>query len=552
MTQGDMYDTGAKTVSVSDLSLGDYVVHIQHGIGVYQGRTHLAAPAPEGTEGEIEREYLRLEYDEGDKLYVPLDQTDRIHKYIGAEGATPTLSRLRSPVWAKTVERTKEQVEEIAQELLALAAARKKAKGHACGADTVEQQAMESAFPYSETPDQLAAIQDVKRDLETSHPMDRLLVGDVGYGKTEVAVRAAFKVASAGRQVAVLCPTSVLASQHYATFSERLAGLPVRIEMLSRFRSQAEQQEVLEGLLQGTVDIVVGTHRLLSADVAFKNLGLLIVDEEQRFGVAHKEKMKELRQTVDVLTMTATPIPRTLHMALSGVRDVSRMEDPPEGRIPVETRVQEYNPDIIREAILRELDREGQVYFLHNRVESIHEVADQLQQLIPQARFGVAHGQMSSEELEEVMQDFYERRFAVLVCTTIIESGVDIPNANTILVDNADQLGLAQLYQLRGRVGRSTTQAYAYLLYRKQEELTPIAEERLAALEEFSDLGSGYKLALRDLELRGAGNLLGIEQSGPVAAVGFTLYLQLLEQAMGNIRGKKRQVQVKAKADDSA
>ena len=405
--------------------------------------------------------------------------------------------------------------------------------------DLTWMQDMELAFPYTETPDQLAAIEDVKRDLEAPRPMDRLICGDVGFGKTEVAMRAAFKVASEGRQVAVLCPTTVLASQHYQTFSERLAAFPLRVDQLSRFRGPREQAKTLEDLKVGGVDIVIGTHRLLSKDVAFKDIGLVIVDEEQRFGVIHKEKLKQLRKSVDVLSMSATPIPRTLHMSLSGIRDMSLINDPPEGRTAVKTFVKEFDDLLIREALLREIDRGGQVYFLHNRVESIYHIANHIEQLVPTARCKVAHGQMSDDELEETMYEFYHQKFDVLVCTTIVESGLDIPNVNTILIDNADKLGLSQLYQLRGRVGRAKVQAYAYLLYRRGKSLTTIAEQRLDAVREFTDLGSGYKIALRDLELRGAGNLLGAEQSGMVSAVGFDLYLQLLEQAIHELKGEE-------------
>ena len=397
---------------------------------------------------------------------------------------------------------------------------------------------MEEAFPYQETPDQLAAIEDVKRDLEDDKPMDRLICGDVGYGKTEVSIRAAFKVVNSGRQVAVLCPTTILAQQHLATFRERLAAYPVKIEMLSRFVSKAEAAQTLKGLEEGTVDIVIGTHKILSKDVKFHRLGLLVVDEEQRFGVTHKERIKQMKKNVDVLTMTATPIPRTLHMSLSGIRDMSLIDDPPEGRMAIKTYVKEYDDELVREVILRELDRGGQIYFLHNRVESISHVAEKIRRLVPTARCEIAHGQMHADDLEDVMLRFAAREFDVLVCTTIVESGLDIPNVNTIIVDNADRLGLAQLYQLRGRVGRSKRQGYAYLLYRKDKSLSDVAEKRLGALREFSDLGSGYKVALRDLEIRGAGNLLGAAQSGTVATVGFDLYTQLLSQAINEMRGQ--------------
>jgi transcription-repair coupling factor (superfamily II helicase) len=397
---------------------------------------------------------------------------------------------------------------------------------------------MEEAFPYEETPDQLAAIEDVKRDLEDEKPMDRLICGDVGYGKTEVAIRAAFKVVNGGRQVAVLCPTTILAQQHLNTFRSRLGPYPCKVEMLSRFVSKSDSDRIVKEIARGEVDIVVGTHKILSKDLKFANLGLLIVDEEQRFGVVHKERIKAIKKNVDVLTLTATPIPRTLHMSLSGIRDMSLIDDPPEGRLPIKTYVKEYDDELVREVILRELDRGGQVYYLHNRVESISHVAEHIRRLVSQATVDIAHGQMHEDDLEDVMIRFANKEFNVLVCTTIVESGLDIPNVNTIIVDNADKLGLAQLYQLRGRVGRSRKQGYAYLLYRKDKVLSEVAEKRLSALREFSDLGSGYKVALRDLEIRGAGNLLGAEQSGTVATVGFDLYTQLLSQAINELKGE--------------
>lgn len=523
---------GIPISSVLDLKEGDFVVHINHGIGYYRGITRLT------TQG-VEREYLLLEYAGGDRLYVPSDQIDRVQRYIGGEGTPPTVHRLGGSDWMRTTKRVKKAVQEMAKDLVELYAWRQALGGHAYGADTPWQDEMESAFPYVETPDQLEAIHDVKRDLEDYKPMDRLICGDVGYGKTEVAIRAAFKVVSEGRQAAILCPTTVLAQQHFSTFTERLAAFPVTIRMLSRFRTRREQQEVIEGLKYGTVDIVVGTHRLLSKDVEFRDLGLLVIDEEQRFGVRHKERIKQLRKTVDALTMTATPIPRTLHMSLSGIRDMSIINDPPEGRMPIKTFVTEAESDTVRTAIVRELDRGGQVFFVHNRVENIGHVADQVQKLVPYARVDVAHGQMPETELERVMMEFYEHRFDVLVCTTIIESGLDIPNANTIIINESDKLGLAQLYQLRGRVGRSDRQAYAYLLYRPDKVLTEVAEKRLDAIREFTQLGSGYRIALRDLEIRGAGNLLGSEQSGQMAAVGFDLYCQLLSQAVAELKGEE-------------
>ena len=526
------FKEGLKITSYLELREGDYVVHIHHGIGRYAGISRL-----KGTDG-AERDYLLLEYDGGDKVYVPTDQVDRVQKYIGSADSPPQVTRLNSGDWARATKKAKKQVQEMAADLIKLYAARKAATGHALPPDTPWQTEMEEAFPYQETPDQLAAIEDVKRDLEDDKPMDRLICGDVGYGKTEVSIRAAFKVVNSGRQVAVLCPTTILAQQHLATYRERLAAYPVKIEMLSRFVSKADAAQTLKGLEEGTVDIVIGTHKVLSKDVKFHKLGLLVVDEEQRFGVTHKERIKQMKKNVDVLTMTATPIPRTLHMSLSGIRDMSLIDDPPEGRMAIKTFVKEYDDELVREVILRELDRGGQVYFLHNRVESITHIAEKIRRLVPTARCEVAHGQMHADDLEDVMLRFAHKEFDVLVCTTIVESGLDIPNVNTIVVDNADRLGLSQLYQLRGRVGRSKRQGYAYLLYRKDKSLSDVAEKRLGALREFSDLGSGYKVALRDLEIRGAGNLLGAAQSGTVATVGFDLYTQLLSQAINEMRGQ--------------
>ncbi len=529
---------GMRITSLLDVKSGDYVVHIHHGIGIYAGLTKMnTAPFPGAP--PVEKEFLVIAYEGSDRLYVPVDQVDRVQKYIGSEGGSPSVNKLGGTEWLKATARAKRQVKEIAGELIALYAARQAIEGYAYAPDTPWIHDMEQSFAYTETPDQLAAIEDVKRDLESPRPMDRLICGDVGFGKTEVAMRAAFKVASEGRQVAVLCPTTVLASQHFQTFSERLAAFPVRVDQLSRFRSAKEHTKTLEDLRVGGVDIVIGTHRLLSKDVEFKDLGLVIVDEEQRFGVTHKERLKQLRKSVDVLAMSATPIPRTMHMSLSGIRDMSLINDPPEGRTAVKTFVKEFDDLLIREAILRELDQGGQVYFLHNRVESIYHIANHIEQLVPTARCKVAHGQMGNDELEDTMFEFYHKKFDVLVCTTIVESGLDIPNVNTIIIDNADKLGLSQLYQLRGRVGRAKVQAFAYLLYRKGKSLTTIAEQRLDAVRELTELGSGYKIALRDLELRGAGNLLGAEQSGTVSNVGFDLYIQLLEQAIHELKGEE-------------
>jgi transcription-repair coupling factor (superfamily II helicase) len=524
--------TGGIPIStILDLRENDYVVHIHHGIGVYRG---LVKREIEGAA----RDFLFIQYTDGN-LYVPADQIDRVQRYIGGEGSPPAINRIGGSEWARATKRVKEQARDMAKELIELYAARQAAERPSLGADTLWQHEMEEAFPYEETSSQLRAIQDVKADLEEHKPMDRLVCGDVGFGKTEVAIRAAFKVVEAGKQVAVLCPTTVLAAQHHTTFSERLAAYPIKVELLSRFRNRQEQKQTIEKLKAGSVDIVIGTHRLLSKDVEFANLGLIVVDEEQRFGVAHKERLKQLRKTVDVLTLTATPIPRTLSMALSGLRDMSVIEDPPSGRSPIVTYVREYDDDVIRDAILRELERDGQVYFVHNRIESIDHVAQRVQRLVPDARVRVGHGQMSEDDLERIMYDFYHQEFDILVCTTIIENGLDVPNVNTIVVDNADRMGLAQLYQLRGRVGRSNRQAYAYLLFRLNKQLSEDAERRLIAIREFTALGSGFQIAMRDLEIRGAGNLLGAEQSGAIVAVGYDLYCQLLAQAVSEAKGEE-------------
>jgi transcription-repair coupling factor (superfamily II helicase) len=518
--------------SLTDLTPGDYVVHINHGVGIYRGLVR------RGQE-QAEREYLLVEYAGDDRLYVPTEQFDRVQKYLGGEEERPQIHRLGGGDWERAKRRARRSARELAGELLQLYGARQRRPGHAFGSDTPWQREVEDAFEYEETPDQLGAVEAVKRDLEAPRPMDRLVCGDVGYGKTEVAMRAAFKVVMDGKQVAVLVPTTVLAQQHHATFNERLGTYPVRIEMLSRFRSRKDQQRVVAGLEAGSVDIVIGTHRLLSKDVKFRDLGLVVTDEEQRFGVRHKEKLKQLRTTVDVLTMTATPIPRTLHMALSGIRDMSLINDPPEGRTAIITRAMAREDGLIREAILRELERGGQVYVVHNRVQSINHVAHHIQRLVPHARVVVGHGQMSERQLERAMLQFYAGEAHILVCTTIIENGLDIPNVNTMIVTDADRLGLAQLYQLRGRVGRSSRQAYAYLMWTPFKQLTEAAEQRIAAVREFSELGSGLKIAMRDLEIRGAGNLLGREQHGFVVSVGLELYMQMLADAVQEAKGEE-------------
>ncbi|HUE75727.1 MAG TPA: transcription-repair coupling factor [Chloroflexota bacterium] len=522
----------ARDAFLSDVSPGDLVVHVEHGVGKYRGLVHMA---PDGSD----REYLWIDYTDDDRLYVPIEQADRVGRYVGAGDHSPVLHRLGTSDWARVKDRVKSAVREMAHELLSLYAARAVKDGHAFTADGAWQAELEDSFPYVETPDQMAAIRDVKIDMERPKPMDRLLCGDVGYGKTEVALRAAFKAVMDGKQVALLVPTTVLAQQHFNTFRERMQAFPVRIEMLSRFRSAREQAAIVDGLAKGQIDICIGTHRLVQKDVVFKNLGLVIVDEEQRFGVAHKERLKKLRREVDVLTLTATPIPRTLHMALAGVRDLSTMDTPPEDRLPIRTYVQEWSDDLVREVVLREIERGGQVYVVHNRVQTIYQLQQRLQNLVPEATFVVGHGQLPEAQLERVMLEFADGQYDVLVCTTIIESGLDIPNTNTILVDHADKLGLAQLYQLRGRVGRGANRAYAYLLYKRDRQLSELADQRLKAIFESTELGAGFRIAMKDLELRGAGNLLGAEQSGYVAAVGFHLYTQLLAEAVAELQGKR-------------
>jgi len=515
-----------------ELTPGDYVVHVEHGIGRFAGVVKLGS-------GNGEKEYLLLKYAANDKLYVPTDQIERVNRYIGGGDHAPTLSRLGTQEWTRAKQKVRESVEEVAKELLALYAAREVVPGFSFSRDTVWQQELEASFPYVETPDQIEVQGQVKADMEKDKPMDRLVCGDVGYGKTEVAVRAAFKAVMDGRQAAVLVPTTVLAQQHFSTFKERLEAFPVKIEVLSRFKTAREQQAVIEGLASGSIDICIGTHRLLQKDINFKNLGLLVIDEEQRFGVRHKEYLKQMRQEVDVLTLSATPIPRTLHMSLVGVRDMSTMETPPDQRLPIKTYVARYDERLVREAVLRELERNGQVFFVHNRVESIEYIAEKLQSLIPEARISIAHGRMPEGELERVMSDFSQDKSDLLVCTTIIESGLDIPNVNTLIVNRADRFGLTQLYQLRGRVGRGASLAYAYFLYEKGRMLTPTAEKRLKTIFEATELGAGFSIALKDLEIRGAGTLLGPRQSGHISAVGFSLYCKLLADAVENRKARQ-------------
>ena len=538
-------------IDFSELEEGDYVVHLQHGIGRYLGLTFLPTgggmkPLEKAVHPSSEaQECLVLEYapsaadQPSAKLYVPVSESYLVSKYVGAGKARPQLHALGGKRWSKSKEQAEMAVRDLASELLSIQASRSALSGHGFNADTTWQREFESAFLYEETPDQMRAILETKRDLESSKPMDRLICGDVGYGKTEVAIRAAFKAVMGGKQVAVLVPTTVLAQQHYNTFRERMADYPIRVEILSRFRTDAQQKKVLQSLAQGSVDIVIGTHRVVQKDVAFKDLGLVVVDEEQRFGVLQKEKLKQMRRLVDVLTLSATPIPRTLYLALTGARDMSTIETPPQDRLPVETIVSEYDERIIRDAIERELNREGQVFFLHNRIFDIQTVADQIKNLVPRARVAVGHGQMHADDLEQVMTQFVNGEVDVLLSTTIIESGIDIPNANTIIIDRADRFGLSDLYQLRGRVGRYKHQAYAYLLIPRHARMLTDARKRISAIKQYSTLGSGFKIAMRDLEIRGAGNLLGPQQSGHITAVGFDLYCQLLKQSVSALKGEK-------------
>ncbi len=523
--------TSAFLSDFRDLQVGDYVVHVEHGIGQYQGLKEI-------NQGNGNAEFMLLEYAEGARLYVPLTRLDLVQKYRSSEGARPVLNHLGTAAWSKTKARVRKAMMDMTDELLKLYAERKTAQGHSFSPDNEWMREFEDTFEFSETEDQQTAINDVKHDMESTQPMDRLLCGDVGYGKTEIAMRAAFKAISDNKQVAVLAPTTVLAFQHYETFKQRFAAFPVTIEMISRFRSPKQQKEILQKVEAGKVDILIGTHRLISKDVKFADLGLLVVDEEQRFGVRHKERLKQMRKQVDVLTMSATPIPRTLHMSLVGLRDMSVIETPPKDRIAIQTVVASWDEKLIQSAIEQELERGGQVFFVHNRVDSIWEVAAKLQALVARARVIVGHGQMSEGELEKVMFKFMHHEADILVSTTIIENGLDIPLCNTILINRADRLGLSELYQLRGRVGRSNRRAYAYLLLPAEIELTPIARRRLAALKEFSDLGAGFKIAALDLELRGAGNLLGGQQSGHIEAVGFELYTQMLDRAVREMKGE--------------
>ncbi len=528
-----------------DLQSGDYVVHIDHGVGRYVGLVQ------RNLDGHA-REYLAIEYEGGGQLFVPVHQADRLTRYVGAEGMEPALDRLGGQEWHEKKDRAKEAVLEVAQEMLELHARRQVVQGHAFKPDTSWQKELEDSFPYVETEDQVRALSEIKRDMESPRPMDRLLCGDVGYGKTEVALRAAFKAVLEGKQVAMLVPTTVLAQQHYETFLQRLTAFPVKVEMLSRFRSPREQDDILLRLALGEIDIVIGTHRLISPDVQFKELGLVIIDEEQRFGVTHKEHLKRLRTEVDVLTLTATPIPRTLYMALTGVRDISNLNTPPEERLPIVTYVGPYSPQLARQAIVRELERGGQVFFVHNRVNTIDAMKVHLAQLVPEARVVVGHGQMPEHELATVMHRFNAGQTDILLSTTIIESGLDIPNANTLIVDRADTFGLAQLYQLRGRVGRGAVRAYAYFFRHRKISPTLEAQQRLEVIAENTELGAGYSIAMRDLEIRGAGELLGTRQHGHIQAVGFHLYTRLLADAVRQLRRGKSTIRTTEKAEGEA
>ena len=521
----------AKITSFAELKPGDYVVHANHGIGVYKGIKQMVA-------GGTTRDYLDIVYDKGDKLYVPVDQLDLVQKYIGSEGNSPKINKLGGAEWQKAKAKARKSINEIAQDLVKLYAARATLKGHSFGKDTEWQRQFEDEFPYEETPDQLASLDEIKSDMESDKPMDRLLCGDVGYGKTEVAIRAAFKAVMDGKQVAFLVPTTILAEQHYNNFIKRFSDFPIKIDMISRFRTPKQQKATLQALKEGNVDILIGTHRLVSKDIVFKDLGLLVVDEEQRFGVSQKEKIKGMKKNVDVLTLSATPIPRTLHMSLTGVRDISVIETPPEDRYPIQTYVVEQNDQLIRDAILREISRDGQVYFVYNRVQNIDSMANYIRDLIPECKVGIMHGKMTEKELETEMIAFMNKEYDVLVCTTIIETGIDISNVNTMIVHDADKMGLSQLYQLRGRVGRSNRVAYTYFIYTKDKILTEVAEKRLKALKDFTELGSGFKIAMRDLEIRGAGNMMGSSQHGHMASIGYDLYCRMLEDTVKLVKGE--------------
>ena len=521
---------GEKIDNFTDLNMGDYVVHRNYGIGQYIGIEQLNVDG-------VRKDYLKIRFKGDDFLYVPTDQLDMVYKHIAKDGARIKMNKLGGGEWSRTKQRVKAAAADMAKELIDLYAKRANTPGISFPKDDEWQSDFEAKFPFEETDDQLRSIQEMKEDMEKPYPMDRLLCGDVGYGKTEVALRGAFKAVMAGYQVAYLVPTTILATQHFNTFKQRMKDYPINVAMLSRFCTAAEEKRIVKGLATGEIDVVIGTHKLLGKHIKYNKLGLLVIDEEQRFGVAHKEKIKEIRKEVDVLTLSATPIPRTLHMSLTGIRDMSIINEPPAERFPISTYVLEYDEDVIREAINKELGRGGQVYYLYNRIDGIFKVANRIAELVPSARIAVAHGRMHENELEQIMMDVSDGTIDVLVCTTIIETGLDIPNVNTIILENADRLGLAQLYQLRGRVGRSNRLAYAYLTYRRNKSLTPEAEKRLLAIKEFTEFGSGFKIAMRDLEIRGTGNLIGAQQHGHMEAVGYEMYCRLLEEATAEIKG---------------
>ena len=518
--------------TLNDIKEGDYIVHMVHGIGIFKGISKQIID-------NEEKDYLTLEYARGDKLHIPAEQINMLCRYRGSGNVLPSLSKMGGNDWNSTKAKVKKAVEDVAQDLINLYAMRKLSQGYAFEPDTVWQYEMEDSFGYTETPDQMKAISQTKEDMESDKPMDRLICGDVGFGKTEVAIRAIFKAVMSSKQAAIVVPTTILAMQHYQTISERFKPYPVRVELLSRFKSAKEQKEVIKKLILGEVDVVVGTHRLLQDDIQFKDLGLLVIDEEHKFGVAHKEKLKRLKKNIDILTMSATPIPRTLYMSLSGIKDMSVINTPPTNRLPVKTFVSEYKESIVKNAINYEIEREGQVFYLYNRVESIYEFAENLKKLLPNIRLAVAHGQMDKNQLEQIMMDFLNKEYDVLLCTTIIESGLDIPNANTMIIHDADKFGLAQLYQIRGRVGRTDRQAFCYCLYKQSKTLTQDAVKRLKYIKEFTTLGSGYQIAMRDIEIRGVGNVLGTKQHGQMVNVGFDTYCQLLEEAVLKIKDGK-------------
>ena len=527
-------DNANRIKSYNDINENDYVVHAVHGIGRYLGTHKMVV-------GGITKDYLKIQYQGTDILYVPIDQLNMLYKYVGGDtDRKMKLNKLGGADWNKTKQRVKKATDDLAKDLIKLYAERAGAKGYAFSADTPWQREFEDTFPYRETDDQLRSVEEIKKDMESTKPMDRLLCGDVGFGKTEIAIRAAFKAVCDSKQVAYLCPTTVLAMQHYETFLKRMENFPIKVEMLSRFRSAAQQKKIIKKLKTGEIDIIIGTHRILSKDLEFHDLGLLVVDEEQRFGVAHKERLKEIKKNVDVLTMTATPIPRTLHMAMTSIRDMSVLTEPPENRYPVQTYVLEDNPEVVLNAVRNELSRGGQVFYLYNKVQGIYRKAEWLKSQFPNAEVAVGHGKMHEDELEGIMYDMVNGDIDILVCTTIIETGLDIPNANTIIIENADRMGLAQLYQLRGRVGRSNRTAYAYLTYRRDSILSDVASKRLRAAKEFTEFGSGFKIAMRDLEIRGAGNILGAEQHGHMESVGYDMYCKILQESIDEAKGTEK------------